>query len=100
MHIAVAGVGDGDTGGDIVPSPTTVHAPLEDLGRIAIDAVTARERTDPPPLPVQVRLRDSTPRARGDRRRQSSAPERISRSQSRASANDASLYRCSCSTAS
>lgn len=59
--VAVAGFGDIDTGRDIVPSLTTLHAPLEQLGHLAIAAVTAEEWTDPDPLPVELLIRDSTP---------------------------------------
>ncbi|WP_188701070.1 LacI family DNA-binding transcriptional regulator [Microbacterium nanhaiense] len=59
--IAIAGFGDIDTGRDIVPALTTVRAPLDELGRQAVAAVTADEWTDPDPLPVDVIVRDSTP---------------------------------------
>jgi LacI family transcriptional regulator len=59
--IAIAGFGDIDTGRDIVPSLTTVRAPLDELGRQAVAAVTAEDWTDPDPLPVDVIVRDSTP---------------------------------------
>jgi len=59
--IAIAGFGDIDTGRDIVPSLTTVRAPLEALGRLAVQAVTADDWADPDPLPAHVIVRDSTP---------------------------------------
>lgn len=59
--IAIAGFGDIETGRDIVPSLTTAHAPLEDLGRLAVAAITADGWEDPGPLPVEVIVRDSTP---------------------------------------
>ncbi|RCK58507.1 LacI family DNA-binding transcriptional regulator [Microbacterium sorbitolivorans] len=59
--IAIAGFGDIDTGRDIVPSLTTVRAPLDELGRQAVAAVMADDWTDPDPLPVDVIVRDSTP---------------------------------------
>ncbi|WP_221583539.1 LacI family DNA-binding transcriptional regulator [Microbacterium sp. G2-8] len=60
--IAVAGFGDIDAGRDIVPSLTTAHAPLEELGRLAVTAVLADQWEDPAPLPVDIIVRDSTPR--------------------------------------
>ncbi|WP_156759226.1 LacI family DNA-binding transcriptional regulator [Microbacterium karelineae] len=62
--IAVAGFGDIDTGRDIVPALTTARAPLEEVGRLAVEAVTQDDWTDPGLLPVRVIVRDSTP-ARG-----------------------------------
>ncbi|NHI15706.1 LacI family DNA-binding transcriptional regulator [Microbacterium excoecariae] len=59
--IAIAGFGDIDTGRDIVPSLTTAHAPLEELGRLAVEAATAETWVNPDPLPVEVLVRDSTP---------------------------------------
>jgi len=59
--IAVAGFGDIETGRDIVPALTTARAPLERLGRLAVEALTADEWIDPGPLPVEVIVRDSTP---------------------------------------
>ncbi|MBP2437015.1 LacI family DNA-binding transcriptional regulator [Microbacterium amylolyticum] len=59
--IAIAGFGDIDSGRDIVPGLTTVHAPLEKLGEEAVRAVVAETWTPPAPLAAQVILRDSTP---------------------------------------
>lgn len=59
--IAIAGFGDIETGRDIVPSLTTVRAPLEQLGRAAVEATIADYWTEQGPLPVEVIVRDSTP---------------------------------------
>ncbi|MGO2097070.1 MAG: substrate-binding domain-containing protein, partial [Candidatus Microbacterium stercoravium] len=59
--IAIAGFGDIETGRDIVPSLTTVRAPLEQLGRAAVEATIADDWTEQGPLPVEVIVRDSTP---------------------------------------
>lgn len=59
--IAVAGFGDIAAGRDIVPALTTVRAPLDRLGQLAVRAVVDDDWTDPDPLPLEVIVRESTP---------------------------------------
>lgn len=61
--IAVAGFDDIPTGRDVTPALTTVRVPLRDLGYQALHAtVDAAWDADAAPLPLEVLLRDSTPK--------------------------------------
>jgi LacI family transcriptional regulator len=60
--MAVAGFDDIATGRDIRPGLTTVRVPLEELGYRALHAATDAEWDEaPPPLPLEVVVRGSTP---------------------------------------
>ncbi|WP_119696494.1 LacI family DNA-binding transcriptional regulator [Microbacterium halotolerans] len=59
--IAVAGFGSIPFASDVTPTLTSVNAPLERLGEAAVRAVVAAEWTQPPPLPLSLAIRDSTP---------------------------------------
>ncbi|MEL5990796.1 LacI family DNA-binding transcriptional regulator [Microbacterium phosphatis] len=60
--IAIAGFDDIAAGRDIVPGITTVTVPLEALGAQALEAAVSDDWDGAAALPLEVVLRDSTPR--------------------------------------
>lgn len=66
VDVALAGFDDIPASRDVTPSLTSVRIPLEDLGYAAFRAAVDVDWTAPEALPLEIRLRESTPSRTGN----------------------------------